>query len=359
MIKNHPTQAFLTFLAAAVAVSLALWLVSLPAIGKAGPALTTTPSTTPAAAAHLPVLVYGATPTPPVTPTPSPYAAAATLHITPFKAINASTFNAGSFIVNNTSIDGARLTELRIDLSTAIFPDMVFDPFGTAGDTVAKDLTVDARVGLSFDGHSYEGEHDSGYDVLVLKFRNFDAGDLFEFSVDVDPTSIKGSGAPGPGETGSVGGLELVGATVTATFDTGAVLTNQVFRMPDPGEHSGAVAVMRDGLPGRPGLTIANETSPAVVAGPAGQPVTVVVVEGGLFTQGLPGGGHDIDPFEANTALTVREYTGVVGPGGTAEIPFVLSHTIPEGGLNIITAAFDNYYGVKGLTAAPLVLELP
>jgi hypothetical protein len=29
------------------------------------------------------------------------------------------------------------------------------------------------------------------------------------------------------------------------------------------------------------------------------------------------------------------------------------------GGINIITAVFDNHYGQKGLVAAPLVLELP
>jgi hypothetical protein len=83
------------------------------------------------------------------------------------------------------------------------------------------------------------------------------------------------------------------------------------------------------------------------------------VVEGGRFTQGLPNGGHDIDPFEANNALVAREYQGVVGPSGTVDIPITLSRTVPEGGIHHISAAFDNYYGVKGLVAPALVLELP
>lgn len=319
----------------------------------------------------LPVIRYDAAPTPPSTPTPTPYSAAAALYITPFRSINASTFTPSAFVLDNQSLNGERLTELRIDLSTAIFPDMVFDPFGAAGDLVAKDLTVDVREGLSFNGREYEAPRDGGFDVLTLRFANFDRGDRFEFSVDVDPTSIRGTGAPGPGESGSVGGLELVGATVTATFDNGETFTGQVFRMAEQGahgaNHSGAVAVVRSGLPPRPQIALNGVTPPTNVAatdqtvrvsGPVGQPFIVLVVEGALFTAGLPNGGFDIDPFEANSAIAAREYQGVIGPSGTAEIPVALSRSLPEGGINLITAVFDDHYGLKGLVAPALVLEL-
>ena len=141
---------------------------------------------------------------------------------------------------------------------------MVFDPNGQAGDTVAKDLTVDVREGLSFVGRVWEAPHDGGYDVLVLRFSNFDRGDRFEFSVDVDPTSITGVGAPGPAESGSVGGLELVGATITATFDSGLTVVNQVYRMPNAGAGSGALAVMRPGAPLRPHIVWFGEEVPAL-----------------------------------------------------------------------------------------------
>ncbi len=320
--------------------------------------------------AHLPVILHGEMPTPPPTPPPAPYSAAAAVYITPRTEINASTFNPGSFIVVNESLNGERLTELRIDLSTAIFPDMVYDPYGLAGDTVAKDVFDDGSAGLDFD-HHYESPHDDGYDVLVFAFSRFSPNKEFRFSVDVDPTSIRGVGAPGPHETGSVGGLELVGATITATFDDGTAVTNQVYRMDDPGSassnHSGAVAVLRAGLPGRPQIEIPGVVAPSAVAqanqtvrvsGPVGRPVVVLVVEGGLFTAGVPGGGFDLQPFEANTALNAREYSGVIGPTGVVEIPIVLSNVLPEGGLNHITAVFDDHYGTKGLVAEPLVLEL-
>ena len=360
-----------------------LALAGWPATGRALPDLTATPSQTPDALAHLPMIAYGvtatptitpsptATATPPPTPTPAAYSAAASVTITRFKAINASTFNTGSFIVANESRDGQYLTELRIDLSTAIFPDMVFDPHGQAGDTVAKDVKVDVEVGLNFIGHTYEQPHDDGFDVLILKFSDFYRGDRFEFSVDVDPTSIRGVSAPGPFESGSVGGLELVGATITATFDDGTVLVNDAFRMADPGsagtDHSGAVAVLRAGGPERPVIELVGGSSPAVVSqpnqtvrvhGPVGRPVIVLVAEGGLFTEGLPGGGFDIDPFESNSAITTREYTAIIGPAGTVDVPIVLSRVLPDGGLNHVTAVFDDHYGRRGLVAAPLVLEL-
>lgn len=370
MNTNHPKRDLLLVLSLATVAVIAT-LAGIPALGNALPQLTATPTSTSPSIAHIPVVRYEGTPTPVPTPADAPYGAAAMLAITPFTHILASTYNTGSFRLENISQGSEQLIELRIDLSTAHFPDMVFDPFGTAGDKVAKDVTVDLRQGLSYDGREYEQPHDGGFDVLVLKFHNFDAGDRFWFSVDVDPTSIAGVGAPGPFETGSVGGLELVGATVTATFKDGTVLTNEVSRMTDPGSggatHSGAVAMLRPGLPERSSVLVSGVNGPAMVtsaaqtvrvSGPPGRPFVLLVVEGGLFTEGVPNGGFDLEPFEANTALDAREYTGILGPGGTADVPVVLTKSMPEGGINIITAVLDNHYGVRGLVAEPLVLAL-
>ncbi len=356
-----------------MAISVVLALAGRPAVSIASPNLT--PTLPPLISAHLPVINKGATPTPPPTPLPPPDSPAAVVMITRYTEINASTYNRDSFIVENRSKKGVLLKELRIDLSTAVFPDMVFDPDGKAGDTTAKDVTKDTVKNVSDFNHHYEAPHDGGYDVLVLRFERFDRGGSFGFSVDVDPTSIRGVDAPGPMETGSVGGLELVGATITARFDDGTTLTNQVYRLDDPGEagddHSGAVAHLQPGRPERPQIMIPGVAAPSVVnqssqtirvSGPVGRPVVVMVVEGGLFTEEVPGGGFDLDPFEANTALTVREYRGVIGPAGTVDIPIVLTRSVQEVegdvGINHITAVFDNHYGVKELTAEPMVLHL-
>ena len=186
-----------------------------------------------------PAAVWGRRPPPPPPPPPvvppprTPPSAAASLRTTRCKAINASTFNSRSFVVGNDSLNGERLSELRIDLSTALLPDVVFDPFGQAGDAVAKSYTLDG--GLKQASYVFEQPHDGGFDVLVVRYNGFDPGDFSAFSLDIDPTSIKGGSAPGPAESGSVGGLELVGATVTAPFDNGPTLTGQATRLPDDG----------------------------------------------------------------------------------------------------------------------------
>ena len=347
----------------------AIATATMPAASSALPALTATlPSPD---LAHLPIIRYDASPTPAPTPTDSPYSAAAVLAITPSTHLQASTYNTGSFRLENISLDDVLLVELRIDLSTAILPDMVFDPFGVAGDKVAKDVTVDRAESLSLDGHAYEGPHDGGFNVLILNFHNFNRGEQFWFSVDVDPTSIAGVGAPGPGEAGSVGGLELIGTTVTATFDDGTVLTNEVARLDDPGNggrtHSGAVAVLRPGLPGRPAVAVSGIAGPAAVSsaqqtvrvtGPIGRPFVLLVIERVHLTAGVLNAGFDLDPFESNTAVDVREYRGNLGVGGAADVPIVLTRSVPEGGINTITAFLDNHYGVSGLVAEPLVLQL-
>ncbi|HEX2100497.1 MAG TPA: hypothetical protein VHF69_07530, partial [Candidatus Synoicihabitans sp.] len=50
----------------------------------------------------------------------------------------ASTFTNGGLKLQNLSTGGQHIEAVMIDLSTAIFPDMVFDPTGTAGDPDAK-----------------------------------------------------------------------------------------------------------------------------------------------------------------------------------------------------------------------------
>lgn len=357
---NSPASVLIILIAFTVAI-----LIGLPTLANSysnhPAAITTTPSPV---AGYLPVVQYDFTPTPPVTPPPFPYSAAAVLSVTPLQPINGSTFNTGSFIIENDSLNGERISQVSIDLTTAVFPDIIFDPFGSGGDALAKDVTVDGRVGLSFSGHDYAGERGGGYDILNLRFQSFDPGDSFTFSVDVDPNSIRGVGAPGPNEAGSICGLEMVGAAVTVTFEGGQVLSNQLYRMAEQESPCGAIAHVRAGLPGAPLVSPANlQVTPipnytVQLDGPPGQPVHLLVIEGGLFTEGVPGGGYDIEPFEANNALTFREYSSALGTDGRAAVPVALSRSHPNGGLNYIIATFDNYYEIKGRVTAPIVIEL-
>jgi hypothetical protein len=285
----------------------------------------------------------------------------AAVTITAGGAINASTYNTGSFAITNTSGGSTRITRVRIDLTTALFPDLVFDPNGTAGDTVAKCFTDDGgSVGLVAPvdpcATPFGGPHDGGYDTVQIDFTSFSAARTFQFSVDVDPTTIQGATAPGPNESGSVSGLELTGATITITFSDASVLSGRCFRV--PGSDGSCAATLAANPPAAPGLVLVGApASPATVVaaawtahvtGPANAQVALLQVEAGLFTAGLPSGGFDIDPFEADTAILVTEYDTAIGFSGSVDIPVTLTRTSADGGLNHLVAVVKNASGTTG-----------
>ncbi len=288
------------------------------------------------------------------------------LQITPTGGLFSSTFEPHSFVLINPASNSQSVTHVTIDLSTAAFMDMVYDPYGVAGDLVAKDLTVDSNGGLvGFLGHTFAAPHHDGYDRLNLAFAHFDPGETFTFSVDVDPTSIRGVPAPGPHQSGSVSGLELVGATVTVTFADATVLGGQTFRLPN--SLGGSQAIVRSDLPPAPQVEVMGVVGDTAVVSDPHQTlhiqtntrglVRALVIEGGLFTEGVPGGGFNLDPFEANTALTAREYE-LFANGSAIHLPVQLSRSHANGGLNIIVVVQENIFGYKGAVTSPIILEL-
>jgi hypothetical protein len=284
--------------------------------------------------------------------------------------INASTFTSNSMVISNTSV-GKKVTKVTIDLSTGLLPDVVFDPNGTAGDVggTPKGFTIDSLGGTGTVGHTFLSPHDGivndGFDVLEITFTDFDPGEALGFSIDIDPTSIQGVGAPGPGQSGSISGLEMTGATVTFEFDDTSTLVAQAF---GDGSLAGSKVVAQEAAP--PALTsmsIAGVPSPPAVVpdpaqtvdivGPAGASVELIVVEGALFLTGVPGGGYDLDPFEANSAIQVTFVQGTIAGDGTLSLGITLTNTDPDGGLNYIVGAVVDAGGNAGPVSGPIVLQ--
>lgn len=280
-------------------------------------------------------------------------------------ALNSSTFDTGSFRITNSSPMGQQIASIRFDLADSLLPDLVFDPNGTAGDTVGKGFAVDSNPGVGTIGHSFGRAHDSGYEVLNASFTDFGAGETLSFSTDVDPTSIRGVAAPGPGGSGSVSGLELAGAAVTVTYEDGTSETGRLYRtagslgqsevrLDGVGRAAPALAVV--GSPSLP-ATVANPAQTIRIDGPAGAAVRLLSVESALFTAGVPGGGFDLDPFEANSLVAVGEHSATVGTGGSVDVPVTLTSTGSEGGSNRFLAVVDSA-GATGPTSNPVVLKL-
>ena len=53
----------------------------------------------------------------------------------------------------------------------------------------------------------------------------------------------------------------------------------------------------------------------------------------------MPNGGYDIDPYEANKAISVAQQAFTIGSGGFVDVPVTLTKSHAEGGLNQIVAA--------------------
>lgn len=294
--------------------------------------------------------------------------AAARLTVTHGAAgIEASTYNPESFRLWNESTGGQQIVRITIDLSTAILPDVVFDPFGLAGDTLGKDVTADDGASVTgFMGHTLMTPHDDGFDAVILDFDDFQPDEMFAFSGDIDPTTIRGADPPGPEDSGSISGLELSGAIVTVVFDDGATLAATL--APEPGSVSNSEVDIRAAMTTAPSITASGSTDALIVTGTTnqvirvnGEPNTtirVVHLESGLYVEGLEGGGFDVDPFETNRIISVENIDATIGADGHVDIPVALTMTGPQDGTNQFLAFEMSGDDIVGPMSAPLTFIL-
>ena len=269
--------------------------------------------------------------------------------------LDASTYSSGSFEITNESPSQDILTA-TIDLSSAMLPNMVFDPAdgSSAGDTTNKCLVADSDPSVT--GYvtptdncadPFRVPHENGYYVVTLNFTDFNPGETFTFSVDVDPTSIQGSSAPGPGESGSVSGLELTGSAVNVEFSDLASITSDLYRQPL--SDGGGQVTVTDQLPAAPAINVVglstsvttNDPSQTIsINGPPDAEVALLVAEAALFEPS--GGVVDPEPYEGNSVVAVNEYTTTLDTNGAGTIPVTLTNSDPTTsttyGLNYMTA---------------------
>jgi hypothetical protein len=177
----------------------------------------------------------------------------------------------------------------------------------------------------------------------------------------------------GTGAAGAVSGFEVVGATVTITFSDGTTLTSSLY---EEGSLGGSQAVVAPNAPATPSIDVQGVTletvdeddnGPALtgavvsdpnqtitVSGPAGTNVSLMLVDSRLF---IASGDPPFDvtanelPYYANEAMAKALYTGVIGAGGTVDIPVTLMMTDggsnPDGGQNRVVAVLsDGPYAV-------------
>jgi hypothetical protein len=285
--------------------------------------------------------------------------------------LSASTYTGGSMVITNTGDEP--ISSVTIDLSESLIPDAVFDPQGTAGDDGAKGLTIDGESGgdgsvgvvSTADGDVFSQPQNGvdgadGYKVLTVEFGDFEPGETVSFSVDIDPTTIKG--VSGTGGEGSVSGLELSGSAVTVT-SASATVSNDLFT---DGSAGGAQSSVSDGASAAPtlgvdGVTLQSTDFPAheaatvtgpsqtlTLSGPAGATVELLTVA----ASAPPSDGYDVDAFEADNAEAVSTQQVTLDASGQATVAVTLSET----NLNYFQAAVQDGSGATGAVSQTVVL---
>lgn len=299
----------------------------------------------------------------------------ALIQVNPGAGLAASTFNPGSFIIENLGDDS--IVSVTFDLTTALLPDVVFDPNGTAGDSGAKCLEDDSGSAATgfvtptdpctdpFSSPHNGANGDDGYDELTVAFTDFGNGETFTFSTDNDPTSIKNDTTSG--DAGAISGFELIGSTITVEFASGAILQASLF---DEGSLGGSMAIVEAGALAAPALSLVGNTAPIalpdpnqsiLVSGTPGSNVWLLQVDARLYID-AGGGGFDIDPFEANDAMAKVLANVTIEGDGDTEVPVTLLATAsgdagPAGGINHFIASEDGPTAVKSLTSNIVVVE--
>ncbi len=249
--------------------------------------------------------------------------------------VQASGFTTGSFVVEN--VGDKKIAAVFLDLAEAVFPDMVFDPDGTAGDTAFKPLVIDAAGGTgvlapsTYQPYLDEGGA-TGFRGLLLRYDlgnqgGFVSGESMSFSIDVDPLSIKGfvqgalnGGSSPTWDVGGVSGAELIGSSVRVLFSDGTDAEAALFSDASKG---GAAALVSEAPAASPatltvngvgsgGLGAYGGAQPTImVSGVAGQTVRIVLVRG--FVQPVTGAIATTvadqlsdEIFQANNAADVQ-----------------------------------------------------
>jgi hypothetical protein len=80
-------------------------------------------------------------------------------------------------------------------------------------------------------------------------------------------------------------------------------------------------------------------------------------MEGGLFTDGVPDGGYDLEEYEANSVINVSEKTATIEPDETVNVSVTLTNSTDEAGLNYITVVVEDDAGETGLVSDVVILR--
>ncbi|MGS4946639.1 malectin domain-containing carbohydrate-binding protein [Meridianimarinicoccus sp. RP-17] len=280
--------------------------------------------------------------------------------------VAASNFGANSFQVENTG--DKKISAIFIDVSSALYPDSVFDPDGLGGDAAARDWQIGtdgigtSPTGAFVSGSGYflpgvdpipnsggsGGPSNGGFKGAMVKFNasnngGFENGEIVGFAGDMDPNSIAGmdksgtngvdTGAIQGWDVGGISGHELIGSLFTVLFDDNTTASGQ---LSSDKSNAGAVAVASQALtssnvsltvngviPGGTG-TYGGTTPSVIVTGEPGDVVRITLSKGLNAVTNDSNGIADLVEarldrydFKVNNAFDEQSVDITIGASGT------------------------------------------
>ncbi|MGR3737629.1 MAG: malectin domain-containing carbohydrate-binding protein, partial [Limimaricola soesokkakensis] len=278
--------------------------------------------------------------------------------------IEASNFGLNSFKVTNTG--DKKISAIFIDVSSALYPDSVFDPDGAGGDSATKPWAVNAAgntgayIGGGVGGYFLPGPDplpnttgtgkpsNGGYKGAMVKFDpnvsgGFGKNEIVGFSGDMDPNSIAGltkssldALAVDGWDVGGISGHELIGSTFTVLFDDGTTASGQ---LGSDGSASGSHAIATQTGAGAvaPTLTVngvgaggtgtyGGSQPSVIVSGTPGDTVMVTLTKGFNPVQGagdipaLVENRLDAYAFKANNTFDNQHVVVKLNSSGIADL---------------------------------------
>jgi len=258
---------------------------------------------------------------------------ATTLSITDNDSFNVQKSNFGNNSFQVSNVGTKDIAKIEIDVTNALYPDSVFDPFGVAGDTAFKLLQINTsgNTGVQSPDHgtndapgsAYIGAGGTaGFEGIQLTFDagvngGFNPGETLGFSVDMDPNSIAGlakgtldSGTDPNWDVGGVSGAELIGSSFTITFTDGSTAIGQ---LQGANNQAGSRGIASQESPDRTVTLTVNGlgagevgtysgTPTAIVSGPAGETARVVLTKGIIQPVNNDFTGDNADRLDAQLA---------------------------------------------------------
>ena len=260
--------------------------------------------------------------------------------------IAASTTMADAFIFQNSSPDGQKIQSIELDFSTAFFSGLVIDASGNIGtDTGSGFVAGTGKDETGFEQETFSIPSQEGFQKIILNFSDFDQGEEFGFSLDIDPTQIINANDP-TGNVSAISALELAGTTVKVIFEDCSEQLN--YLAPSTDAENRVFSCLQESLPAAPVLEIQQISkaqdlvfNPNHIVNLIAEPNSEMLLWISEYDQPDPG-LRQSNPYLGARLINQTSISITANEEGIAEVPIDLFYSDATAGINVIYAGVES-----------------